>query len=64
MKKSDWNFGIAYLEKCEVGCWIEHDKRAVEVVDMSGGHYLLFDEKREVVGLTDDVLEAMAHLKG
>lgn len=61
-----WSKAYHYLEHAEVGKWARSDKnrRAVEVVDMVGGRFLLIDGDGLVETLTDDVGLAVLFLMG
>ena len=63
MTNREWNAGIEYLTTAEVGMWASHEDRTVIVNTMCGGRYTLFDHK-EMCGVTDSVINAMAFLRG
>lgn len=52
----------AFLESGECGDWVKEDNREVEVANMIGGRYLLWEDG-DVAGQTDDVSEAVLFLK-
>ena len=61
-----WSRTYNYLKNAEVGKWARSDKnrRAVEVVDMVGGRFLLIDGDGLVETLTNDVGLAVQFLTG
>lgn len=63
MTTTMWNKGIAYLMNGTVGCWIEHNGRKVEIVNMCGGRYLCHDEDGNMSGLFHEEWRAMEFLK-
>ena len=65
MNYMKWHKVSDYLENGECGDWVKSDdmSREVEVANMIGGRYLLWDEEG-VAGLTDDVSEAVSFLRG
>ena len=63
MTTTMWNEGIAYLMNGTEGCWIEHNGRKVEIVNMCGGRYLCYDKEGNVAGLYHEEWRAMEFLK-
>lgn len=58
-----WFAVPVFLESGECGDWVREDNREVEVANMVGGRYLLWEDG-DVAGQTDDVSEAVSFLRG
>lgn len=61
MNKKQWNFCVEFLSNQGVGAFVSENNRKVEIVDMCGGRYLLFEDG-EVCGVVETVLEAVRFL--
>lgn len=57
----EWNSAREWLETGAEGSYAENAGRRVEVVNMCGGRYLLY-EFGEVAGLTDEIGKALVFL--
>lgn len=59
----DWLGAVEYLITGETGCYVENrTSEYVQVENMCGGRYAKYDCEGEIVGLTDDVVEAVMWL--
>ena len=54
---------VDFLDKAEIGDYVELDGKTVEVVNMVGGRYLCLDSRNEVVRLVGDPAAAYNFLK-
>lgn len=59
----DWLGAVEYLITEGYGCYVENGTgEYVRVEDMCGGRYAKYNCEGELVGLTDDVVEAIMWL--
>lgn len=58
-----WLAVPVFLESGECGDYVKEGNREVEVANMVGGRYLLWEDG-DVAGQTDDVSDAVLFLKG
>ena len=56
---------VRYLENAEEGSFVENEETSVyiEVTNMCGGRYLVFDKNGEVIRQTDSAAIAFKYLK-
>ena len=62
-KEWTWSQAINYLATAAEGCWIESENWRIEIVNMCGGRYMVFDKYGWNYLLTHNVIEAINYVK-